>query len=341
MFGSGGRHNPSVARTAQKDSSKEKAIRRQQKQDKKRANKKRKNKNNEKDQQEQMLSQRNEQMKEVYQKKQEVKSVKKTSRKKRTRISTTNLLNETGPVNFDNVDNAIANDKANRLVLLILDTLVVKDRASAIATLKLVIGKIRSRITHTTSDPEADGAIVDTLVDVLESTLVLKGGMETDRVVTKKTLLAVVAKAGADNTSLTRRIEGRVGLTGRARALRTFRTAKSEFLTIYEMLKSNPKLAREKMVYREIRFNRVPRDLLREFWFKFLVRVESNKTTPRTCRWIDDNGVPHMATHVYQSIQYDIDDALVILKVSTMFGSSMFFFWFFWSKKKKINFFNF
>ena len=135
----------------------------------------------------------------------------------------------------------------------------------------------------------------------------------------RKELLAVVTKAGADNTSLTRRIEVRVGLTGRARALRTFRTAKSEFLTLYEMLKSNPKLAREKMVYRALCFNRVPRDLLREFWFKFLVRVESNKTTPRTCRWIDDNGVAHMETHVYQSIQYDIDDALLILKVSTMY----------------------
>ena len=86
----------------------------------------------------------------------------------------------------------MANDKANRMVLLMLESLVVKDRASAIVTLKLVIGKLRSRITHTTSDPEADGAIVDTLADVLESTLVLKGGIETDRVVIKKTLLAIV-----------------------------------------------------------------------------------------------------------------------------------------------------
>ena len=211
---------------------------------------------------------------------------------------------------------------------------------STIVTLKLVIGKLRSRITHTTSDPEADGAIVDTLVDVLESTLVFKGGMETDRVVTKKTLLAVVAKASADNTSLTRRIEVRVGLTGHARALRTFRAAKAEFLMIHDMLKSNPKLAREKMVFRAIRFNRVPRDLLRDFWFKCLVRVESNKTQPRTCRWIDDNGVPHMETHVYQSIQYDIDDALLILKVSTVSVVKVFFLVLFF-QKKKINFFNF
>ena len=274
-FGSGGRLNPNETRTAQKTIGKEKANRRQQKQDKKRANKKRKSKDNEEDQQQQLLSQRDAQIQEAYKAEEQVKSVKKKKKKKRMRTSTTSLLNETGPVNFDNVNNAMANDKANRMVLQMLESLVVKDRASAIVTLKLVIGKLRSRITHTTSDPEADGAIVDTLVDVLESTLVFNGGMETDRVVTKKTLLAVVAKASDDNTPLRRRIEVRVGLTGHARALRTFRAAKAEFLMIHDMLKSNPKLAREKMVFRAIRFNRVPRDLLCDFWFNCLVRVES------------------------------------------------------------------
>ena len=243
------------------------------------------------------------------------KAVKRKARRKKRRVSTIDLLNKTGPVNFDDVDKSVANDKANRLVQEMLESLVVNDRASAIATLKYVIGKLHSKITPTdiADDPEADRVIVDTLVGVLDSTLAVKGGVETDRLVTKKILLAIVAKASATDDNLNRRIEKRVGLAQRARAQRNYRTGVREYLQIYDLLKHNPKLAREKMVYRAIRFNRVPRDLLREFWFLFLTRVESNRTEPRTCRWTDDNGNKHTKTHVYRSIQYTIDDSLLIL----------------------------
>ena len=146
---------------------------------------------------------------------------KKAKRKKR-RKSTIELLNETEPVDFSDVNHEVANDKANRLVNQMLEALVVDDRASAIETLRCVIGKLRSKITHTDTadDPDANRAIVDTLVDALDSTLAVKGGVETDRLVTKKTILAIVAKAATDeNGSLKSRIERRVGLAERAYTL--------------------------------------------------------------------------------------------------------------------------
>jgi len=48
----------------------------------------------------------------------------------------------------------------------------------------------------------------------------VKGGVETDSLVTKKTILAIVAKAATDeNGSLKSRIERRVGLAGEAAAM--------------------------------------------------------------------------------------------------------------------------
>ena len=104
-------------------------------------------------------------------------TTRKIAKRKKRRKSTTELLNETEPVDFSDVNYEVANDKANRLVNQMLEALVVDDRASAIETLRCVIGKLRSKITHTDTadDPGADRAIVDALIDVLDSTLGERG----------------------------------------------------------------------------------------------------------------------------------------------------------------------